>query len=121
MNDGLLGKCKECTKSDVKKRYRSPDGREKIISYERKRFQNPERTAKVIIYQRERRKRSPEKEQARGMVGKALENGTLIQKPCEVCGSLNSEAHHSDYSKPLDVNWLCFKHHREGRHGQVTS
>lgn len=48
----------------------------------------------------------------------AVRDGRLTKKPCEVCGTEEKvEAHHEDYSKPLDVMWLCFKHHRE-RHGQ---
>lgn len=40
--------------------------------------------------------------------------GKLTRQPCEVCGAeSNIEAHHSDYSKPLDVNWLCREHHKE--------
>jgi hypothetical protein len=42
-----------------------------------------------------------------------LRRGTIKRGPCEVCGSEDSEAHHDDYSKPLDVRWLCRKHHRE--------
>ena len=56
-------------------------------------------------------KRYPERVAAHRAVAKALRNGTLIKKPCEVCGDTNSEAHHNDYSKPLDVKWLCIKHH----------
>ena len=32
-------------------------------------------------------------------------------KPCEVCGYENTDKHHDDYSKPLQVMWFCRKHH----------
>lgn len=53
-------------------------------------------------------------------VKKALRDGTLIQQPCEVCGSLKSEAHHDDYSKPLEVRWLCHAHHQQ-EHEKIAS
>lgn len=37
----------------------------------------------------------------------------LERKPCEICGDINVNAHHEDYSKPLEVRWLCTKHHGE--------
>jgi len=49
----------------------------------------------------------------RSITNKAIRSKKLIRKPCEICGSLNSEAHHSNYDEPLNVNWLCFEHHRE--------
>lgn len=51
----------------------------------------------------------------REKVRRALRDGRLTQLPCEVagCGDPNSEAHHDDYSKPLEVTWLCFEHHKE--------
>jgi len=44
---------------------------------------------------------------------KALRDGSLVRQPCEVCGTKEVHGHHSDYSKPLDVIWLCSKHHGE--------
>jgi hypothetical protein len=41
-----------------------------------------------------------------------IKRGLLIKYPCEVCGDVNVEAHHDDYTKTYDVRWLCFKHHR---------
>ena len=51
---------------------------------------------------------------ANGKVKTELKAGRLIIQPCEVCGATDYvEAHHKDYSKPLEVNWLCRKHHDE--------
>jgi len=56
---------------------------------------------------------------ARQMVLQAIRYGELIKKPCEVCNSTeNVEAHHDDYRKPLDVMWLCIRHHDE-RHMEL--
>ena len=46
----------------------------------------------------------------------AIYQGKLLRSPCEECGMEIAEAHHDDYSKPLTVRWLCFKHHREFHH-----
>jgi hypothetical protein len=56
---------------------------------------------------------NPEKRKAQNVVYVAKRNKTLIPKPCEVCGLEKSEAHHENYSKPLEINWLCKKHHAE--------
>lgn len=58
------------------------------------------------------RKENPDKVKAYRKVFVAIRNKTLKRKPC-FCGELRSEAHHEDYSKPLEVNWLCKRHHIE--------
>ncbi|GAG03219.1 unnamed protein product, partial [marine sediment metagenome] len=40
-------------------------------------------------------------------------SGRLKRGKCLVCGDEKTEAHHEDYSKPLEVKWLCKKHHSE--------
>lgn len=51
--------------------------------------------------------------QARLAVRRAVEAGTLVKNPCQVCGAAKVQGHHSDYTKPLDVMWLCQTHHRQ--------
>lgn len=36
----------------------------------------------------------------------------IIRDKCELCGRPDPQAHHSDYSFPLRVRWLCNKCHR---------
>jgi len=120
MADGHLGKCKECAKADVTKRYYDPVARLRIVAYERARFKDPKRKAKILTYTRSRRSRVPEKCQAYRELRAALRKGILERLPCQVCGEKKSQAHHTDYSKPLDVLWLCFRHHREA-HGQKVN
>lgn len=37
----------------------------------------------------------------------------LGTKPCEKCNEPNTDKHHPDVSKPLEVIWLCRLHHKE--------
>jgi hypothetical protein len=54
-----------------------------------------------------------EKYRAHYATTNAVRDGRLRRQPCEVCGAEKSQAHHDDYSKPLEVRWLCSRHHRE--------
>lgn len=117
MADGLLGKCKECTKADVARNYR--ENRNKRSEYEKQRSRTPGRRAAMLVYQSRRRAKNPDKYKARTALNNAVRGGRIKKMPCLVCGSLLSEGHHEDYSRPLEVTWLCFKHHRE-EHGQVV-
>ena len=49
---------------------------------------------------------------ARFKLRRAVVSGRLTRQACERCGAPDTEAHHSDYSRPLDVQWLCPACHR---------
>lgn len=52
-----------------------------------------------------------EKYLAHTAVRGAILRGKLHKHTCSVCGAEKAEAHHDDYSKPLEVKWLCHKCH----------
>lgn len=58
--------------------------------------------------------RHPERHKARTMFGNAVRDGRVIPWPiCAIpdcCGK--PQGHHPDYSRPLDVVWLCDAHHK---------
>ena len=82
--------CHRCKNERSKKYYATKKGKEVVI-----------RTS--VNY----RKRYPERDYAYHRVLK-LEKGI-----CEVCGSKNVHGHHPDYSKPVEVVWLCPLHHAQ--------
>lgn len=53
------------------------------------------------------------KEGCRSKVQNAIKNKKLIPTSCEECGKKKTDAHHTDYSKPLQINWLCRLHHKQ--------
>ena len=63
----------------------------------------------------------PEKRKARRLVWKALKTSKLIKQPC-ACGCIEVQGHHEDYSKPLEVRWMCkpchAKYHRRKEDGR---
>jgi len=125
MADGHLNKCKECTKSDVRRNY--SENIEKYSEYERERAMLPHRVAarkryagsprgKEVIsrIQKQWIKKNLLKRAAHIIVGNAVARGKLNKEPCEKCGSKTRiHGHHDNYSKPLEVRWLCAKHHNE--------
>lgn len=46
-----------------------------------------------------------------------LRRGKLKKAPCQTCGDEDSEMHHADYGKPLDVKWLCRSCHLDVHRG----
>lgn len=119
MGDGYLGKCKECARQDV---IANRTKRVKYYrAYDKMRFHNNTARRKRLFEQTpEYRRRNPEKYRAHSLVASALRCKRLFKQPCARCGSLEVHGHHEDYSKPLDVMWLCPVHHSE-RHKEIEA
>lgn len=116
MADGYNGRCKECQKINTRMNYRK--NRKQRVEYERKREQDPRRKEQKREYQKRLREKYPEKYKARTAVANALRDGRLIKEKCSFCGSRKSQAHHEDYSKPIEVIWFCRPCHTR-HHGMV--
>jgi len=67
------------------------------------------------------RSSNPDKVKARKEVFKVMRTGSFLKKPCEVCGSEKSEAHHPDHKKPLKVVWLCKEHHKQAEKKKLST
>ena len=110
--DGYFGKCKVCVSGDAKTRRQDPERRDKVLiqdmqAHRRWRQANPIKLAEdTLRYQRNNK----EKVRAWQMVARNLE----APDACSECGStFHIQAHHDDYSKPLDVRWLCAACHKQ--------
>lgn len=54
------------------------------------------------------------KNRARAKIEYRIKTGKLVRQNCSVTGcTVIGQAHHPDYSKPLEIVWLCRKHHTE--------
>lgn len=122
---GKASECKECKKKSDKQ-YRL-NNVERLKKYEQSRHHLPHRvksreewakTEKGLIGVRRRGLRyyykNRKKCSAINKVNCAIRDGKLTKGSCRVCNKNEGriEGHHNDYSKPLDVIWLCHKHHR---------
>lgn len=58
------------------------------------------------------RAENPQKVWAQRALRSAEKAGLVQKQPCKICGDPDSEAHHADYARPMDVDWYCRRHHR---------
>jgi len=124
-------RCIECWKKEVKRvshngylRYRSnPDRYAQRLQKDRERYKLYYETRykdKKLNYNKHIRPKHLK--EAHNAVQNAIQRGELVRPDtCSACGSnLPVEAHHDDYTKVLDVRWLCrpchSKHHRKINH-----
>ena len=112
MANGHLGKCKECNKKDTQANYRNRKDQYKV--YYANRGKTEKRKAWNLNNQKKVRARHPLKYHCHSITSGAINRGKLLKQSCEICdSSLRVEAHHESYYEPLNVKWLCMKHHRE--------
>lgn len=131
MADGHLNKCKTCARIDTKTNVaKNP---EHYREYYRRRAMTPKAVAQRRKYAKEHpdvikaiKKRwvinNPVKISAiKKRLNASRHNNEHKKQPCQVCGTTKwIHGHHPDYSKPLEVIWLCAKHHKE-EHARLKS
>jgi len=67
---------------------------------------------KIRAYRRAWSTANPGAVNAQQRLARAVKAGKLKRGQCEICGNPNTHGHHDDYSKPLEVRWLCALHHK---------
>ena len=121
MRDGLLGKCKDCTKRHSAERIARVKLDPKWLANERSRCrvkqENYRKLGLAKLGPADSSKmwaiRNPAKRKAHNAAARAVRRGLLTPPSnCEDCGKDDRlHKHHWDYSKPLSVEWLCPKCH----------
>lgn len=131
--DRRQARCKECAKADVRENrirnaeyYRQYDAmryqNDPKVKERHRRYQSTE--AGKMAAKKSRRKwaaNNQDKRAAHVILGNAVQSGKIIKPDnCSSCGKdgCRIHGHHEDYTKPLDVIWLCagchVKAHKEG-------
>jgi ribosomal protein S27AE len=113
--DGHSHMCKVCKRKVAREHMRKPEMRAR----ENARYAA---SAELRAKKQERKAASyradPTKASLRALAAYAVRKGRLVEPgTCEVCGSSGPlERHHDDYTKPLEVRWLCVVcHHKLSR------
>ena len=116
--DGRAAGCKRC-ELDRQATWRRGAGKEKSAATVR-RYQKTAKgrtalaRARVTSVRRYRAKH-PERRAAHAALGNAVQSGKIFRWPTCAIPECNAkpQAHHPDYSAPLDVVWLCPAHHKQ--------
>lgn len=76
-------------------------------------LEDPENRARAYASTDASRARFPEKVSARQKLQAAVRSGRVKKGPCEVGIECDGEVHghHERYDRPLEVRWLCRRHH----------
>jgi len=118
---GVRAHCKICC--NLYKKQWGEENRDRVICYSRNWYQsNTDKALEAVKNWRDSNPgvrdeinkryadRNPEKIKSHRIVHQAVRDGLLVKSRCP-CGSINVQGHHEDYSKPLEVVWLCPRCH----------
>lgn len=112
------GKSSRCKKCDLRKQqdYFQTEGGKKVQARLARNQYNVRREANLQRRKRNRKPSAPRdafKDAARREMSNAIRSGHLVRpESCEACKKMGRiHGHHEDYSKPLDVIWLCVQCH----------
>lgn len=127
---GVKNRCKDCHKKKVRENreakadyYREYDANrfkhDPKVKERHKKYQATDAGKSAMRRAREKwLNEKPEARAAHIILGNAVRDGRVIKPAtCTKCGCMpkrrNLHAHHHDYTKPVDVNWLCSQCHSD--------
>lgn len=102
------GECAKCKHRDYMRRWNEAHPGYAAASVKRRRQRDGDA---LRAYDRSEYYRNLKQHKARIALNQAVKRGTVERQPCEICDEPKTDGHHADYSKPLEVQWLCRDHH----------
>ena len=124
-SDGKTSSCGECNNNysrkrratnteDVRVYYRKYRATGKGLENLKEYSQSEEGKAVARKSQQKWKENNRHKRRAHSAVNYSIRTMAIEKQPCAICGETqNIHAHHADYEKPLNIKWLCAKHHHE--------
>lgn len=125
--DGRVAWCKDCYRawaSDNRDKTRAAGHRHRKTGKYRQTQAGYRATGKIKAWRKKAQKKQLQnplvrfKIYIRSATHAAVQAGLIVKKGCEVCRSVEVQAHHTDYGKPLEVRWLCALHHSDLHKGE---
>jgi len=107
--NGHCSRCKKCESERI--RIYHLNNRDKIKKYYKDVTKNNRSRESERKFNARWRDKNKHKMKAHKILRNALISNELDKEVCKICGKNETIAHHDDYSKPLEVDWLCLDCH----------
>lgn len=122
-NQGTCNQCRwEKHKAKENARRKTPEVRQQISKWNRTRDRTKTTRDTEAKHRKKYVAKYPEKEKAKWLLNRAIASGRIVRpEVCDECrkpdkrrdGRSLIQAHHDDYSMPLEVRWLCVQCHAD--------